>query len=107
MAGGAAPLSSTVVGWSPSLPDSFLGQSASSGVPYGLAPARAHPPLTQPRATTGCPPCSHAVAWWRGGSPTCSGTGWQGGVVGPLWVPGGNHPTTVGESDYRGTGPCG
>ncbi len=36
-------------------------------------------------------PHSHArraVAWWRGGSPTCSGTGRQGGAVGPLWVPG-------------------
>ncbi len=36
-------------------------------------------------------PRSHArraVAWWRGGFPICSGTGWQGGAVGPLWVPG-------------------
>src|SRR6266704_2178662 len=36
-------------------------------------------------------PCSHArraIVWWRGGSLKCSGTGWQGGVVGPLRVPG-------------------
>src|SRR6266704_5731544 len=36
-------------------------------------------------------PRSHArraVVWWRGGSLKCSGTGWQGGVVGPLRVPG-------------------
>src|SRR6266571_7949522 len=46
-------------------------------------------------------PRSHArraVAWWRGGFPICSGTGWQGGAVGPLWVPGvGTTPKLSGE----------
>ncbi len=67
-----------------SLPDSF-------GVVPRLAPTRAHPPPTSPRATTGCTPLllpRRAVAWWRGGSPTCSGTGWSGGAVGPWRVPG-------------------
>jgi len=31
-------------------------------------------------------PC-RSVAWWRGGSSTCSGTGRHGGAVGPLRVP--------------------
>src|SRR6266567_2962954 len=45
--------------------------------------------------------CSHsrrAVVWWWGGFPICSGTGWQGGAVGPLWVPGvGTTPKLSGE----------
>ncbi len=57
-----------------------------------LAPTRAHPPPTQPRATT-CRlahrpkrrPTAH-LGW--GGYSKCSGTGWLGGCGGPLWVPG-------------------
>jgi hypothetical protein len=59
-----------------------------------LPPTRAHPPPTQPRATT-CrlalpPPCHarRAIVWGGGGFPTCSGTGRLGGRGGPLWVPG-------------------
>jgi hypothetical protein len=66
-----------------SLPDSF-------GVVPRLAPTRAHPPLTQPRATTSRTALvsvlhapRHRLAW--GGVPrTCSGTGWRCWAVGPL-----------------------
>ncbi len=51
-------------------------------------------------------PRSHApraVAWWRGGSPTCSGTGRLSGAVGPLWVPGMGPPQNCrGESPPDG-----
>ena len=92
---------------SPSLPDSC-------GVVPRLAPARAPPPSNP----TPCHymlstllPRRRAVAWWRGGSPTCSGTGWSGGAVGPLRVPGPTArrsmhacPTTVRErADSPGT----
>src|SRR6266705_1923388 len=66
------------------LPDSF-------GLVPRLAPARAHPPSTSPRATTCCTPLLPRPSGRRlvaGGSLKCSGTGWRGGVVGPLRVPG-------------------
>jgi hypothetical protein len=59
----------------------------------GLAPTRAHPPPTSPRATTFrlalLPPDMLAApsSGDGGGSPTCSGTGWFGECEGPLWVP--------------------
>src|SRR6266567_78911 len=86
--GAKPPLSLTVLGWS------------HAWHPQGPI----HPPTT-PRATTCCTPLllpRPAVAWWRGGSPTCSGTG-------PLRVPGPTArrsmhacPKTVGE---RGRSP--
>ncbi len=71
----------------PSLPDTIW-------FALRLAPARAHPPPTLPRATTSrlaptplvCPPRRRLGAGRR--PPTCSGTGRLGGRGGPLWVPG-------------------
>src|SRR3989442_536979 len=59
----------------PSLPDSF-------GMVVRLAPTRAHPPPTSPRATTCCTPLLPRP------SRRCLVAGRQGGAVGPLWVPG-------------------
>ena len=63
-----------------------------------LAPARAHPPPTTPRATTfrmaPAPPLRlprrRLAVGWR--PLTCSGTGRLGWVGGPSWVPGTLHP---------------
>ncbi len=66
-----------------SLPDSF-------GVVPRLAPARAHPPLTQPRATTFPRDTAPRQTMARcmedqgRGCATCSGTGWRCWAVGPL-----------------------
>jgi hypothetical protein len=71
--GGA--LSPTVVGWS----------TAWLRVPQTLLPHKGHP---VPLHVVPLLPRRRAVTWWLGGSPTCSGTGWSGGAVGPLGVPG-------------------
>ncbi len=73
-------LSPTVLGW----PHTWHPQGPIHPQPHPVPLHVVHP----------CSRARRAVAWWRGGSPTCSGTGWRGGAVGPLWVPGlfSGHP---------------
>jgi len=76
----------------PSLPDSFeVSSRLAESPPDSLATQGPIHPQPHPVPLHLVHPRSHdrrAVAWWRGGSPTCSGTGRQGGAVRSLRVPG-------------------